>query len=61
MFLKDISICCQLFADTLKKKEANKCYIKPACGCLNPGKELKCENCEYLESCLSRCQRKGSI
>ncbi len=30
-----------------------ECFINPSCGCENPGKELKCENCTYLEACLS--------
>jgi hypothetical protein len=30
-----------------------ECFVNPPCGCANPGKELQCEDCIYLESCLS--------
>ncbi|WP_425332674.1 hypothetical protein [Chrysosporum bergii] len=29
------------------------CFVNPACGCGNPGQETKCEDCTYLEACLS--------
>ncbi|MEB3336372.1 MAG: hypothetical protein VKJ46_02850 [Leptolyngbyaceae bacterium] len=32
------------------------CFLNPGCGCAHPGEELKCEDCPYLESCLSRSQ-----
>ncbi|WP_339383020.1 hypothetical protein [Nodularia sp. LEGE 06071] len=34
-------------------KNSAECFINPPCGCANPGKELKCEDCTYLEACLS--------
>jgi hypothetical protein len=57
MLFKNISICCQLITDKHKYEDAAKCYMNPPCGCANPGKELQCENCDYLESCLSKCQQ----
>jgi hypothetical protein len=56
MLFKNISICCQLINDKQKYEDAEKCYINPPCGCANPGKELQCESCDYLEGCLSRYQ-----
>lgn len=44
--------------DNLKPKNPGDCYLNPACGCPNPGKEMQCEDCEYLEACLSRCYLK---
>jgi hypothetical protein len=37
-----------------------ECFVNPPCGCSNPGKELQCEECTYLESCLSSFQLQGS-
>nr|WP_242039622.1 hypothetical protein [Anabaena sphaerica] len=34
-------------------KEPNECFVNLPCGCQNPGKEIKCEDCQYLEGCLS--------
>ncbi|WP_245912473.1 hypothetical protein [Brunnivagina elsteri] len=38
-----------------RKQKPADCYLNPPCACINPGKEIECENCEHLESCLSRC------
>ncbi len=35
-------------------KHPNECFLNPPCGCSNPGKSLECEECPYLEACLSR-------
>lgn len=35
-------------------KHPSQCFLNPPCGCSNPGKELQCEECSYLEACLSR-------
>ncbi|MDH6100750.1 hypothetical protein NWP21_18290 [Anabaenopsis sp. FSS-46] len=34
-------------------QNTGECFVNPPCGCANPGKELQCEDCIYLESCLS--------
>jgi hypothetical protein len=64
MFFQDFVISLKLSANkymhrNLKQKAAD-CYLNPPCGCINPGKEIKCESCEHLESCLSRCHSSGS-
>jgi hypothetical protein len=35
-------------------KHPSECYLNPPCGCSNPGKNLQCEDCPYLEACLSQ-------
>ena len=35
-------------------KRPEECFLNPPCGCSNPGKSLECEECPYLEACLSR-------
>jgi hypothetical protein len=37
-----------------------ECYFNLPCGCANPGRELKCEDCHYLEYCLSRVKQQGA-
>jgi hypothetical protein len=34
-------------------KDPAECFVNPPCGCTNPGRELQCEDCPYLEACLS--------
>lgn len=53
MFLQDLVLCLQLAVDCLTPKKPADCFIQPSCGCANPGKEMACESCEYLEACLS--------
>lgn len=54
MFLQDLVLCLQLTVDSLASKKASNCFRNLPCKCPNPGKELQCESCEYLEACLSR-------
>ncbi len=43
-----------LLKDSDTPKQASECFLNPPCGCSNPGTELQCEDCPYLEACLSR-------
>ena len=54
MLINDLLVCLQMTADKYTHGKPSDCYVNLPCGCRNPGKEIKCENCEYLESCLSR-------
>ncbi len=56
MFIQDLVMSLQITANKNTPKKASDCYLNPPCGCANPGKEIECESCEYLEGCLSRCQ-----
>jgi hypothetical protein len=56
MFIQDLVMSLQTIANKNTPQKAADCYLNPACGCANPGKEIECESCEYLEGCLSRCQ-----
>ncbi len=35
-------------------KQSGDCSVNLGCGCKNPGTQLHCEECPYLEACLSR-------
>ncbi len=60
--VKDFVFCLQeaalslIFKKSWIPKEPSECYVNPPCGCNNPGKNLKCEDCPYLEACLSNCR-----
>ncbi|OKH53547.1 hypothetical protein NIES2101_10500 [Calothrix sp. HK-06] len=54
LLINDFLVCLRMTADKCTQNKASSCYINPPCGCQNPGKEIECENCEHLESCLSR-------
>ncbi|BAY47836.1 hypothetical protein SAMD00079811_54550 [Scytonema sp. HK-05] len=56
MFIQDLMLCLQLTVDNFESKNSSECLLHLPCGCLHPGKELCCENCEYLEACLSQKQ-----
>ncbi|MCC5639736.1 hypothetical protein LC593_28700 [Nostoc sp. CHAB 5844] len=57
--VRDVIFCLQeaaseiIFQHSSTPKKLTECFIEPPCGCANPGKELKCEDCPYLEACLS--------
>lgn len=55
VFLKDFILGLKICANKNAHRQPKNCYLNPVCGCVNPGKAIECENCEYLESCLSRC------
>ena len=40
--------------DSDTPKHPSECFLNLPCGCSNPGKELQCEDCPYLEACISR-------
>ena len=60
MLHRDLILCLRetAFHLVLKKvhtpKHPEECFLNPPCGCSNPGKELQCEECPYLEACLSQ-------
>jgi peptide deformylase len=59
--VKDIIFCVKEIISYYVNKHnipqsREECFINPACGCENPGKEIKCEGCSYLEGCLSHFQ-----
>lgn len=43
-----------VFKDSETPKQPEDCFLNPPCGCSSPGQALQCEDCPYLESCLSR-------
>ncbi|MBD2596449.1 hypothetical protein H6G74_19240 [Nostoc spongiaeforme FACHB-130] len=58
--MQDVIFCLQeaaveiILKPSSTSKKLTECLISPPCGCANPGEELKCEDCPYLEACLSR-------
>lgn len=61
MLINDLLVCLQMTADKFTHSLPDSCYINPPCGCRNPGKEMECENCEHLESCLSRLTKASRV
>ncbi|BAY76685.1 hypothetical protein NIES25_31420 [Nostoc linckia NIES-25] len=61
--VKDLIFCLQeaalefIFNNFSKPKNVSECYINPPCGCSNPGQNIQCEDCVYLEACLSSFKR----
>ncbi len=59
MMMQNFILCLQEAALTfmLKKHlyptDPSECFVNPSCGCPNPGQEFQCEDCPYLEACLS--------
>ncbi|PLZ87986.1 hypothetical protein CEN44_16355 [Fischerella muscicola CCMEE 5323] len=53
MFIQDLLICLQITTDIFTNKKPSDCLSNLPCNCPNPGKKLECEDCEYLEACLS--------
>jgi hypothetical protein len=43
-----------LLKDSDTPKHPQECFLHAPCGCSNPGQEIQCEDCPYLEACLSR-------
>ena len=56
MLCRDLFLCLRETAHHFAPKNPSECFLNPACGCRNPGKEPQCEDCPHLEACLSRCQ-----
>jgi hypothetical protein len=60
--VKDFVFCLQeaalyfIFKKFQTHKDASECFVNPPCGCTNPGKNPQCEDCVYLEVCLSNCK-----
>jgi hypothetical protein len=65
--VRDVIFCLQevacdiIFQNSSTSKQLTECFINPPCGCANPGKELKCEDCPYLEACLSDMKQKHLV
>ncbi|PMB49822.1 hypothetical protein CEN39_20135 [Fischerella thermalis CCMEE 5201] len=53
MFIQDLLICLQITVDIFTHKKPSDCLSNLPCNCPHPGKNLECEDCEYLEACLS--------
>jgi hypothetical protein len=57
--VRDVIFCIReaaidiIFNKDSTPKKLTECFINPPCGCQHPGQELKCEDCVYLEACLS--------
>ena len=57
--VQDLIVCLQeaTLYFILKKswisKHPDECFVNLPCKCQNPGQEIKCEDCTYLEECLS--------
>ncbi|RCJ36488.1 hypothetical protein A6770_15800 [Nostoc minutum NIES-26] len=57
--MQDLIFCLQeATVQLLSKKyypptDPSECFVNPPCECNNPGKNLQCEDCPYLEACLS--------
>jgi hypothetical protein len=43
--------------ESFTPQQPNECFLNPPCGCSKPGKSLECEDCPYLEACLSQFKR----
>lgn len=56
--VRDVILCIREAALEIIQKDSTskkltECLVNPPCGCQHPGQELKCEDCPYLEACLS--------
>ncbi|MBW4681343.1 MAG: hypothetical protein KME19_14685 [Microcoleus vaginatus WJT46-NPBG5] len=54
IFLFRETACRFVLRQPLISKEPSECLLNLPCGCSNPGTAIKCEDCPYLEGCLSR-------
>jgi hypothetical protein len=63
--VKDLIFCLQevtlylVFQKHRIPKYPSECFVNPPCGCANPGQNIQCEDCTYLESCLSNCKQQN--
>jgi hypothetical protein len=53
MLCRDWILCLRETANYFVPKQPSECFLNPGCGCSNPGQEPQCEDCPYLEACLS--------
>jgi hypothetical protein len=56
MMCRDLIVCLRETAISFAPKQAAKCFSNLPCECPHPGQETQCEECPYLEACLSRCK-----
>lgn len=56
-FCRDVILLLQDAVGHKALKQPKECFLNPLCGCSHPGRELQCEDCPYLEACLSRFHR----
>lgn len=60
--VEDFVFCLQeaalyfIFKKSQTYKDPSECFVNPPCGCSNPGQNAQCEDCTYLEVCLSNCK-----
>ncbi len=60
--VKDFVFCLQeaalhfILEKSQTHKDYSECFVNPPCGCTNPGQNPQCEDCGYLEGCLSNCK-----
>lgn len=60
--LQDIIVCLKeatayfILRKHVTPQEPAECFRNSPCDCANPGKDMKCEDCPYLEACLSNCK-----
>ncbi len=60
--VKDLIFCLQeaalylIFKKSLTPQDPSECFVNSPCGCANPGQDIQCEDCAYLECCLSNCK-----
>ncbi len=64
--MQDFILCLEeatlqlIFKKYSSPRDPSECFVNLPCGCNNPGKNLQCENCPYLEACLSSFKTKKS-
>lgn len=65
--LKDCIFCLQETASQLILKKdlppqnPSECFVNLPCACAHPGREIQCEDCPYLEACLSNFKENWGI
>jgi hypothetical protein len=52
LFLQETA-CRAVLKKPFTPTHPEECFLNPPCGCANPGKDIQCEDCPYLEGCLS--------
>jgi hypothetical protein len=56
MICRDFILCLRETAINFVPKQPAKCLSNLPCACPDPGKQPQCEDCPYLEACMSRCK-----
>ncbi|HBB35970.1 MAG TPA: hypothetical protein DDZ80_30150 [Cyanobacteria bacterium UBA8803] len=58
VYFRDIAASVELRQHFTPNKHED-CLLNMPCGCAKPGVELQCEDCPYLEACLSHFKLKS--